>query len=78
MNVIRMNNPYPQLYSFMPLKPRRSRVPWNWNSFWLQLCEHRPGRVVLRVVVLLRSRKNVRWHLDGIRREFGFRQRGGK
>jgi hypothetical protein len=48
------------------------RNRWNWNPLCLRLCKHRTGRLVLHMAVLLRSRKNLRWHLIGIRREVSF------
>ena len=39
------------------------------NWFCLRLCQNRPGRIIIHVAVLLRSRKNIRWHLTGIRRD---------
>ena len=46
-----------------------------WNTLCLALCRNRAGRVLLHFTALLRHPRNLRWHWQGICREFPLRPR---
>lgn len=61
----------------LKMKPTRmcDALPSYWNARWLRFSQHWTGRIMLHVVVFARTRRNWRWHWEGIRREFPFRFR---